>query len=86
MVKFISVVIATLAAINPVVQAGDCTPGLDYCGHTLQEHGWQDRRLDGQELYHCESKDNVTPIKYCDYGCHDKGAGRSDTCWEGAAI
>ncbi|KAG6036564.1 hypothetical protein E4U19_003184 [Claviceps sp. Clav32 group G5] len=62
MVKFISVVIATLAAINPVVQAGDCTPGLDYCGHTLKEHGWQEKRLDGHELYHCESKDNVTPI------------------------
>ncbi|KAG6060237.1 hypothetical protein E4U17_004782 [Claviceps sp. LM77 group G4] len=47
MVKFISVVIATLAAINPVVQAGDCTPGLDYCGHTLKEHG-KDVFLEGQ--------------------------------------
>ncbi|KAG5943288.1 hypothetical protein E4U59_000478 [Claviceps monticola] len=80
MVKFPSVVIAILAAINPVVQAGNCVPGLNYCGHTLEDHGWKGRGLERQKLYHCKSKDKVTPLEYCRYGCRDRGAGNTDYC------
>ncbi|KAG5953147.1 hypothetical protein E4U57_005623 [Claviceps arundinis] len=80
MVKFPSVVTAILAAINPVVQAGACVPGLNYCGHTLEKHGWQGQGLDRSELYYCESEDYVTPVEYCYDGCRDRGAGESDIC------
>ncbi|KAG6120680.1 hypothetical protein E4U13_006140 [Claviceps humidiphila] len=80
MVKLLPVVVATLAAITPVVQAGACTPGLNYCGHTLEENGWHGWGLDGWQLYRCESENNITPVEYCSNGCHDQGAGRSDTC------
>ncbi|KAG6211298.1 hypothetical protein E4U35_003095 [Claviceps purpurea] len=41
MLKIASVLIAALAAIGPVVQAAStCTPGLDYCGFTLERNGW----------------------------------------------
>ncbi|KAG5956719.1 hypothetical protein E4U58_006435, partial [Claviceps cyperi] len=40
MLKNISVFIAALAVIGPVVQAqGSCTPGLNYCGLTLLQNG-----------------------------------------------
>ncbi|KAG6224332.1 hypothetical protein E4U34_000434 [Claviceps purpurea] len=39
MVKVLSIFLATLAAISPVVQAGACTPGLQYCGSTLTRYG-----------------------------------------------
>ncbi|CCE29077.1 uncharacterized protein CPUR_02768 [Claviceps purpurea 20.1] len=41
MLKIASVFIVALAAIGPVVQAAStCTPGLDYCGFTLERNGW----------------------------------------------
>ncbi|KAG6065347.1 hypothetical protein E4U32_007460 [Claviceps aff. humidiphila group G2b] len=38
MVKILSIFLATLAAISPVAQAGNCVPGLKYCGSTLQRY------------------------------------------------
>ncbi|KAG6206681.1 hypothetical protein E4U35_001535 [Claviceps purpurea] len=40
MVKILSIFMATLAAISSVAQAGvwHCTPGLKYCGATLQQY------------------------------------------------
>ncbi|KAG6088645.1 hypothetical protein E4U15_005564 [Claviceps sp. LM218 group G6] len=81
MVKLLSVVAATLAAITPVVQAGACVPGLNYCGYTLEDNGWEGQGLDRSELYYCESEYNVTPVQYCYDGCRDRGTGRSDICW-----
>ncbi|KAG6212595.1 hypothetical protein E4U35_003605 [Claviceps purpurea] len=80
MIKFLSVVIATLAAVTPVVQAGSCTPGLDYCGSTLMQYGWSTFGLATMGLYHCTSSGNVTPKEYCYVQCRDGGAGMSDYC------
>ncbi|KAG6001977.1 hypothetical protein E4U21_003590 [Claviceps maximensis] len=35
MVKITTILMAALAAIAPVAEAGDCVPGLLYCGDTL---------------------------------------------------
>ncbi|KAG5975927.1 hypothetical protein E4U56_002966 [Claviceps arundinis] len=43
MVKILPFFLTTLAAIGPVAQAASCTPGLDYCGWVLLDHGG-DRR------------------------------------------
>lgn len=40
-VKVTAALMAALAAIAPVVEAGNCTPGLYYCGHTLMRYGKQ---------------------------------------------
>ncbi|KAG5922201.1 hypothetical protein E4U61_005568 [Claviceps capensis] len=39
MVNILSIFLATLAAISPVAQAGNCVPSLHYCGSTLQRYG-----------------------------------------------
>ncbi|KAG6266780.1 hypothetical protein E4U49_000256 [Claviceps purpurea] len=39
MVKILSIFMATLAAISPVVQARACIPGNNYCGSTLTTFG-----------------------------------------------
>ncbi|KAG6163503.1 hypothetical protein E4U51_005671 [Claviceps purpurea] len=41
MVKILSIFMATLAAISPVVQARACIPGNNYCGSTLTTFGKQ---------------------------------------------
>ncbi|KAG6017132.1 hypothetical protein E4U54_008246 [Claviceps lovelessii] len=44
-VKVTAALMAALAAIAPVVEAGNCTPGLYYCGHTLMRYGDYDQRI-----------------------------------------
>ncbi|KAG6297240.1 hypothetical protein E4U09_001429 [Claviceps aff. purpurea] len=85
MLRIASVFIAALAAIGPVVQAAStCTPGLDYCGFTLERNGWSSGSpIDGlvsHELYHCVFSGGVAPIRYCDNKCRDGGNGKSDYC------
>ncbi|KAG6139097.1 hypothetical protein E4U22_005144 [Claviceps purpurea] len=80
MVQVLSLFLATLATIGPVVQAVSCTPGLNYCGHTLQANGW--RGMNRDRLYHCDKSGHVSPVKNCPYpGCTDGRRGRSDYCW-----
>ncbi|KAG6069623.1 hypothetical protein E4U16_007567 [Claviceps sp. LM84 group G4] len=56
MVKTLSIFLATLAAISPVVQAGNCVPGLKYCGHTLQRYDFPGaEKLEKNVLYNCIS-------------------------------
>ncbi|KAG6055450.1 hypothetical protein E4U16_007566, partial [Claviceps sp. LM84 group G4] len=60
MVKILPIFLATLAAISPVVQAGNCVPGLKYCGHTLQTYGFPGAgRLKPDDLYDCVSPKKV---------------------------
>ncbi|KAG6161384.1 hypothetical protein E4U24_005986 [Claviceps purpurea] len=80
MVKILSIFVATLAAISPVVQAGACTPGLQYCGSTLTRYGvkqaWE---VIADALYSCQRGGTVALVSTC-IDCQDKGAGRNDLC------
>ncbi|KAG5935783.1 hypothetical protein E4U60_002977 [Claviceps pazoutovae] len=80
MVKFLSVIIATLAAISPVVQAFDCKPGRNYCGSALKRNGWSDKRLQDKSLYHCDAKDKVTEKQFCSYYCLERKPSKNDIC------
>ncbi|KAG5952075.1 hypothetical protein E4U57_006412 [Claviceps arundinis] len=84
MLKVTSVFIAALAAIGPAVQAASCTPGLNYCGLTLTQYGWDSSRgsntLADDGLFHCVSSNRVKPIAYCENKCRDAGGGKSDYC------
>ncbi|KAG5971788.1 hypothetical protein E4U56_006571 [Claviceps arundinis] len=56
MVKILSIFLATLAAISPVAQAGNCVPGLKYCGSTLQRYDFPGaEKLERNVLYGCIS-------------------------------
>ncbi|KAG5949413.1 hypothetical protein E4U60_005604 [Claviceps pazoutovae] len=83
MVKILSILIATLAAVSPLAQAGACTPGLIYCGHTLETYGYPGaQNLDTITLYSCQSDGSVKKLKKCSVGmfCIDGGGGNDDFC------
>ncbi|KAG6141314.1 hypothetical protein E4U46_005768 [Claviceps purpurea] len=81
MVQILPLLLATLATISPVVQAGSCTPGLDYCGFTLTGNGWDPQGFHHSYLYYCLA-DGVAILKQkCRFpGCQDGGTGNSDVC------
>ncbi|KAG6022810.1 hypothetical protein E4U19_004754 [Claviceps sp. Clav32 group G5] len=83
MAKILSILIATLAVVSPVAQAGACTPGLKYCGHTLQTYGYSGAQgLDSDTLYQCQSGGSVVKAVKCPFPfrCVDLGGGNSDDC------
>ncbi|KAG6047523.1 hypothetical protein E4U17_007467 [Claviceps sp. LM77 group G4] len=83
MAKILSILIATLAVVSPVAQAAPCTPGLHYCGHTLQQYGYPGAQSLGYNtLYQCQSDGSVGELVECSfpYLCRDGGAGRRDYC------
>ncbi|KAG6078722.1 hypothetical protein E4U16_001488 [Claviceps sp. LM84 group G4] len=60
MANILSILIATLAVVSPVVQAGGCTPGLRYCGHTLKTYGYPGAQsLGSNTLYQFRNVQNV---------------------------
>ncbi|KAG6133994.1 hypothetical protein E4U38_002601 [Claviceps purpurea] len=84
MANILSILIATLAVVSPVVQAGACTPGLDYCGQTLKTYGYPGAQsLSSNALYRCQSNGSVKKLKECGFRqfCIDGGSGRSDLCF-----
>ncbi|KAG6190307.1 hypothetical protein E4U36_003169 [Claviceps purpurea] len=81
MVKILSIFLATLAAFSPVAQAGDCTPGVSYCGSTLQRYGFPGAgKLNPDDLYNCVSPKKVRRMWTCRIGCADRGVGEWDNC------
>ncbi|KAG6255264.1 hypothetical protein E4U23_004574 [Claviceps purpurea] len=65
MVKILSIFLATLAAFSPVAQAGDCTPGVSYCGSTLQRYGFPGAgKLNPDDLYNCVSPKKVRRSRF----------------------
>ncbi|KAG6189319.1 hypothetical protein E4U10_005004 [Claviceps purpurea] len=83
MASILSILIATLAVVSPVVQARGCTPGLTYCGHTLMTYGYSGAQsLGSGTLYRCQSGGSVTELKTCSFGtvCVDGGGGNDDFC------
>ncbi|KAG6174437.1 hypothetical protein E4U35_003604 [Claviceps purpurea] len=84
MVQILPLFLATLATISPVVQAGSCTPGLDYCGRTLTGNGWASQGLHPSYLYYCVADGAVNLKQECRFpGCKDGGTGNSDVCLNG---
>ncbi|KAG6174895.1 hypothetical protein E4U27_006390, partial [Claviceps purpurea] len=68
----------------PVVQAGGCTPGLTYCGHTLMTYGYPGAESLGYKtLYRCQSDGSVKKLEKCSWGmrCMDGGGGKDDFCF-----
>ncbi|KAG6314280.1 hypothetical protein E4U22_000151 [Claviceps purpurea] len=55
MANILSILIATLAVVSPLAQAGACVPGLEYCGHTLATYGYG-QSLTENALYRCNAK------------------------------
>ncbi|KAG6192186.1 hypothetical protein E4U10_004318 [Claviceps purpurea] len=83
MANILSILIATLAVVSPVVQAGGCTPGLTYCGHTLMTYGYSGAEsLNYKTLYRCQSGGIVQKLEKCPWGTHcvDGGGGKDDFC------
>ncbi|KAG5922060.1 hypothetical protein E4U61_005846 [Claviceps capensis] len=81
MVQILPLFLATLAAISPVVQAGHCTPGLEYCGFTLTSNGWSSQGLRQSWLYYCVADGAVILKRKCSFpGCEDGGTGNNDVC------
>ncbi|KAG6263339.1 hypothetical protein E4U49_002414 [Claviceps purpurea] len=85
MANILSILIATLAVVSPVVQAGGCTPGLNYCGRTLMTYGYPGAQsLSSNTLYQCQSDGSVTVYQVCPSigtRCYDGGSGMSDFCF-----
>ncbi|KAG6223008.1 hypothetical protein E4U25_000340 [Claviceps purpurea] len=84
MANILSILIATLAVVSPVVQAGACTPGLTYCGHTLKTYGYPGAQSLGSDtLYQCQSDGSVKNLNTCFYPlhCRDGGGGNDDFCF-----
>ncbi|KAG6214941.1 hypothetical protein E4U34_005905 [Claviceps purpurea] len=84
MANILSILIATLAVVSPVVQAGACTPGLTYCGHTLMTYGYPGaQNLNYKTLYRCLSGGSVEILNTCSWGmrCMDGGGGKDDFCF-----
>ncbi|KAG6318514.1 hypothetical protein E4U22_005364 [Claviceps purpurea] len=82
MANILSILIATLAVVSPVVQAGGCTPGLDYCGQTLKTYGYPGAQSLGRDtLYQCQSDGSVKELNRCyPSRCTDGGGGNDDFC------
>ncbi|KAG6137000.1 hypothetical protein E4U38_001149 [Claviceps purpurea] len=83
MANILSILIATLAVVSPVVQAGACTPGRKYCGHTLMVYGYPGAKsLNANFLYRCQSDGSVKKLHTCSWGmpCMDGGGGNDDFC------
>ncbi|KAG6285375.1 hypothetical protein E4U09_007342 [Claviceps aff. purpurea] len=83
MANILSILIATLAVVSPVVQAGGCTPGLTYCGHTLMTYGYSGAEsLNYKTLYRCQSSGIVQKLEKCSWStrCVDGGGGKDDFC------
>ncbi|KAG6116794.1 hypothetical protein E4U13_001607 [Claviceps humidiphila] len=81
MANIMSILIATLAVVSPVAQAGGCTPGRLYCGRGLQVYeypGAQSLRLDS--LYSCQSDGSLKEKKGCPFFCLYGGVGNNDYC------
>ncbi|KAG6229004.1 hypothetical protein E4U23_004576 [Claviceps purpurea] len=83
MVKILSIFMATLAAISPVVQARACIPGNNYCGSTLTTFGFSTASdLISDALYICQDDGTVKLLHKCDgVPCIDGTAGLSDYCF-----
>ncbi|KAG6216071.1 hypothetical protein E4U34_005328 [Claviceps purpurea] len=84
MANILSILIATLAVVSPVVQAGGCTPGLTYCGQTLKTYGYPGAQSLGSDtLYQCQSNGSVKNLNTCFYPlrCRDGGGGNDDFCF-----
>ncbi|KAG6026974.1 hypothetical protein E4U19_002320 [Claviceps sp. Clav32 group G5] len=83
MVKILSIFMATLAAISPVVQAKACTSGLNYCGSTLTTYGFSTASdLIPDALYICQDNGAVKLLHKCDgVPCVDGTGGLSDYCF-----
>ncbi|KAG6112008.1 hypothetical protein E4U13_004514 [Claviceps humidiphila] len=86
MVIILSIFMATLAALSPVVQAKlakPCTPGLHYCGSTLTSYGFSTASdLIPEALYSCQDNGDVTLLHECDgVPCVDGTAGLNDYCF-----
>ncbi|KAG6001976.1 hypothetical protein E4U21_003589 [Claviceps maximensis] len=93
MVKITSILMAALAAIAPVAEAGDCTTGLNYCGHTLLRYGDYKQRIndelgyspgwwdssDTNALFQCVGGGQIKLIQKCPL-CMDNGGGKNDYC------
>ncbi|KAG5915956.1 hypothetical protein E4U42_007866 [Claviceps africana] len=96
MPKFASIVIAALAAVAPLAEAGNCTPGLKYCGHTLLAYGNYESRIyqalghgpsswnneEQRSLFNCVGPNGEIQLeRTCAKLCIDQGLGQSDKCW-----
>ncbi|KAG6047911.1 hypothetical protein E4U17_007345 [Claviceps sp. LM77 group G4] len=85
MVKILSIFMATLAAISPVVQARVCTPGLNYCGSTIKTYGFSDSTasdLISDALYVCQDDGSMKLLHRCiGTPCVDGTGGLSDYCF-----
>ncbi|KAK1770395.1 hypothetical protein QBC33DRAFT_566834 [Phialemonium atrogriseum] len=74
--------------------ARNCTPGLNYCGSTLNNIGNYQGQIDqalhdagranggSDDLFHCVGGDSgvIDWIGYCPNGCRDNGKDVSDSC------
>ncbi|KAG6236531.1 hypothetical protein E4U25_003629 [Claviceps purpurea] len=84
MANILSILIATLAVVSPVAQARSCTPGLNYCRHTLKAIGHPGAEsLASRTLYQCQSDGSVKKLNECPFHqlCYDGGSGKSDFCF-----
>ncbi|KAG5954113.1 hypothetical protein E4U57_004809 [Claviceps arundinis] len=93
MVQITSVIVAVMVAVAPVAQARACTPGLLYCGDTLQRHPYDMSKV-AQAIQHaglpvgnwdnilflCNPDESITALKVCDVVCGNGGSGNNDYC------
>ncbi|KAG6296833.1 hypothetical protein E4U09_001612 [Claviceps aff. purpurea] len=81
MVKILSIFVAAFAASH-VADAGECTPGLKYCGKTLIQYGnFEPDQLAANFLYYCHPNFAVSLIQRCGFGCASRGVGKNDACY-----
>ncbi|OBT65214.1 hypothetical protein VE03_04687 [Pseudogymnoascus sp. 23342-1-I1] len=87
---------AALAVFTTGAIAGNCTPGLYYCGRTLMTVGKYQPQIDqaiydagkqlldngNEDLFYCIGNDNglIKWSAYCSAGCFNAGHGKSDYC------
>ena len=92
----ISTTLAVIVFAFYGVQARNCTPGLNYCGHTLLSIGKYAPQIDqclhdngkpsgtdGRHvLFYCAGgpNGNIKYLRTCRNACADGGAGRNDFC------
>ncbi|KAG6357781.1 hypothetical protein INS49_013660 [Diaporthe citri] len=94
--KTTTLITAALVAFTPLVQADNCTPGLNYCGYGLLRKGNYYNQINAALLTNRQSTDsnhinqslfmciggNNGDISFIKYcgTCQDGGSGRSDHC------
>ncbi|ORY07647.1 hypothetical protein BCR34DRAFT_616608 [Clohesyomyces aquaticus] len=92
----ITAVSVILAAFATNVAARNCTPGLAYCGYTLNaiSNNYNDQIIQAlhssghgnsdpnKTLFYCRGTDAglIDWVADCPHGCHQNGVGVSDVC------